>query len=142
MIVFDDPDHEPLFFEGPGAEEAARANHKRLCDMWTCELFLSAADIKTPLTGMLRVFEREIIDLNNELWSWRTELNLWRSAWLRHLGGYIVRKHHEIDGFGLRHEQQLKEEYERGVGEAKHAMVYRDRFIEEVARGLCVPPDK
>lgn len=33
---------------------------------------------------------------------WKREFNIWRSAWLREIGGTIRNKHHEIDGFVLR----------------------------------------
>jgi len=95
---------------------------------------------RTPPTGLVNELEREIIRLNEELRLERFQFRLWRGAWLRHLGGYIVRKAHEIDGFGLRHEQQLKEEYERGVGDAKNAMACRDKWIEEVGKALAAPP--
>ena len=58
MIVFHDPDRQPLFFEGLDARRTAAETHKKLCDSWTCELFLSAADLPIvaaqPADGTLR----------------------------------------------------------------------------------------
>jgi hypothetical protein len=88
------------------------------------------------MSKLVNELEREIIRLNEELQEWRNELSFWQRAWLRHLGGYIIKKQHEIDGFGLRHDQQIKEAYERGVGDAKNAMICRDKWIEEVGKAL------
>jgi len=74
--------------------------------------------------GLVNALEREIIQLNEELRLWRLEFRLWHGAWLRHLGGYIVRKTHEIDGFGLRHEQQLCEKENAGL-KAAAALVHK-----------------
>jgi len=89
------------------------------------------------MIGLVNELEREIIRLNAELRGWKSEFRLWRGAWLRHLGGRIVYKHHEIDGFGLMHERQVREAYERGVGDARNAMICRDKWIEEVGKALC-----
>ena len=34
--------------------------------------------------------------------AWKGEFNMYRSAWLREIGGSIIRKTHEIDGFVLK----------------------------------------
>lgn len=88
---------------------------------------------------LVNELEREIVRLNEDLRLWSSHFRLWRGAWLRHLGGVIVRKHHEIDGFGLRHEQQLKEEYERGKRDARDGWTGRDKWIDEVGEALGKP---
>lgn len=66
MIVFHDPDRPPLFFEGLDARRTAAETHKKLCDSWTCELFLSAADLPNvvaqPADGQVEAFKRFLGD--------------------------------------------------------------------------------
>ena len=44
-------------------------------------------------------------DLENDRDGWKRQYEMYRSAWLREIGGVIVRKSHEIDGFVLRTQQ-------------------------------------
>lgn len=64
--------------------------------------------------GLVNALEREIIDLNQLLHDWLREHNMYRNAWCREIGGFIVRKTHEIDGFVLRTRDALNEAEERG----------------------------
>lgn len=68
----------------------------------------------TTGTGLVNELEREIIRLNDESRVWRYNFNMYRSAWLREIGGYIRSKAHEIDGFVLRTRDALKEAEEQG----------------------------
>lgn len=86
--------------------------------------------------GLVNELEREIIWLNEELRQTAATFRLYRGAWLRHLGGYIVHKHHEIDGFGLRHDEQLKEEYERGLADGLAAA---KKIANDIVAGVTKP---
>lgn len=63
MLVFGDHAREPLFFEGTDARRTAKETHRKLCDSWTCELFLSAADL--PADGALREIKLKLYSLCN-----------------------------------------------------------------------------
>jgi len=49
-----------------------------------------------------RVLEQTLKECEKERDAWKGDFNMYRSAWLREMGGYIVRKTYEIDGFVLR----------------------------------------
>ena|SRR5256885_16315825 len=66
-----------------------------------------AAPQKQQSFGLVNQLEREIISLAGEAADWRSSFHMYRTAWLREIGGRIVPKSHEIDGFVLRTRQLL-----------------------------------
>lgn len=66
-------------------------NHRKLCTALDERVRKAVAEKET-----------QIHQLEKELKSWRSEFHMWRSAWLREIGGVIRNKHYEIDGFVLR----------------------------------------
>jgi len=64
--------------------------------------------------GLINALERELVELSREVRSWMREFNMYRSAWLREIGGVIRLKAHEIDGFVLR-TRDLKESADRAT---------------------------
>lgn len=63
-----------------------------------------ASEMTSPAKLMATIarLEAEVKDAKRDAESWKQELNMYRSAWLREIGGVIDRKSHEIDGFILR----------------------------------------
>jgi len=70
---------------------------------------------------------------------WKDTLEMYQTAWMREIGGFIVRKSHQIDGFVLRTRAALKEQYEKGKQDARDAWTGRDKWIEEVGKALGSP---
>jgi hypothetical protein len=61
----------------------------------------------------IRVFERKAKDAERLATDWQHEFNLYRSAWIRELGGRVIPKTHEIDALVLTTRAQ-RERAERG----------------------------
>lgn len=62
----------------------------------------------------IRVFERKAFEEARRAEDWRHEFNLYRTAWLRELGGKLIPKRHDIDAFVLT-TRALRERAERGA---------------------------
>jgi hypothetical protein len=63
------------------------------------------------LRSSLAQREAELVTLRKQLadeQGWKESFEMYRRAWLRSIGGTIVRKSHEIDGFVLRTEEVYK----------------------------------
>lgn len=60
----------------------------------------------------IKVFERLAKENEQRAKDWQHEFNMYRSAWLRELGGRLVPKTHEIDAFVLT-TRRLREERDR-----------------------------
>lgn len=82
----------------PSDWSAALAEHDDLIR----KHFQKSIDFESLVAERVREYENRINQLEKELKSWKSEFNMWRSAWLREIGGVIRNKHHEIDGFVLR----------------------------------------
>lgn len=62
----------------------------------------------------IRVFERRAAEEARRAEDWRHEFNMYRTAWLRELGGKLIPKRHDIDAFVLT-TKALREQAERGA---------------------------
>lgn len=62
----------------------------------------------------IRVFERRAAEEERRAEDWRHAFNMYRTAWLRELGGKLIPKRHEIDAFVLT-TRALRERAERGA---------------------------
>lgn len=71
------------------------------------------ADCALAETG-IRVFEKKAQEAERRAEDWRHEFNMYRSAWLRELGGKLIPKRHDIDAFVLT-TRALRERAERGA---------------------------
>ena len=80
--------------------------------------------------GLARQYDWTVKDRDGRL----REFNMWRSAWLREIGGVIRHKHHEIDGFVLR-TRDIYEHWQKTQGlEAANAKLTAERDHYRILR--------
>jgi hypothetical protein len=63
---------------------------------------LTTEDMLEIMTEIARKLTWELDRTIKDRNSWKSHFEMYRGAWLREMGGTIVRKSHEIDGFVLR----------------------------------------
>jgi hypothetical protein len=90
----------------------------------------------------VRELEAELADSKKDAEGWKREFNMYRSAWLREIGGTIANKHHEIDGFVLRTREIYEKSRKWDTQQQLTEMRLRDAFHDVPDPGPVPDRDK
>lgn len=87
---------------------------------------LTTEDLLEILTVQAKKVTYQRDDAIKTAKSWKHELDMYRDAWLREMGGTIIAKSHDIDGFVLR-ARQIYQQAQRWIA-YENGILNRDPF--------------